>query len=99
MDLPKIYLVGKEKKFTIEVHNKGDNSISNFWDKCLADGTFYVLEKQQEYVYQPAYVGTCIYMDMGYGNFSYVCGMLFKEGVTVPEGYAVYEIGDEKIGM
>ncbi len=99
VELPKIYLVGKEVKYTIEVHKKGDNRISAFWDKCLADGTFSALEKQQEYVYQPAYVGTCIYSDMGYGNFSYICGMLFKQGVTVPEGYVVHEIGEEKIGV
>ena len=99
VDLPKVYLVGKEAKFNIEVHNKDDNSISAFWDKCFAEGTFSVLEKQQDYVYQPAYVGTCIYWDMGCDTFTYICGMLFKEGVTVPEGYVVREIGGEKIGM
>lgn len=99
VDLPKIYLVGKETKYNIEVHINGDNRIPAFWDKCLADGTFSALEKQPEYVYEPAYVGTCIDWDTGYGTFSYICGMLFKEGVTVPEGYVMREIGGEKIGM
>jgi len=33
--------------------------------------------------------------DTGYGTFSYICGMLFKEGVTVPEGYVMREIIEE----
>lgn len=99
MDLPKIYLVGKESKCNIEEHIKGNDRISTFWDKCLTDGTFSTLEKQREYIYEPAYVGASLDWDMGYGNFSYICGMLFTEGVTVPEGYVIREIGGEKIGV
>ena len=99
IDLPKVYLVGKGIEHNIEEHVKGDNPIAAFWDKCLADGTFSVLERQQEYVYEPAYVSACIDWDTGYGTFTYICGMLFKEGVAVPEGYVVREIGGEKIGM
>lgn len=60
IDLPKIYLVGKETRFNIETHIKSHNCIPAFWDKCLADGTFSVLEKQPEYIYEPAYVGSAI---------------------------------------
>jgi hypothetical protein len=99
VDLPKIYLVGKEIRHNIEDFTKGNSRIPAFWDKCLADGTFSVLEKQQNHRYEPAYVGACIDWDTGYGTFSYICGMLFKEGVTVPDGYAIREIGGEKIGV
>lgn len=99
VDLPKVYLVGKEIRHNIEDYIKGNNRIPAFWDECLADGTFLALEKQQSYIYEPAYVGACIDWDSGYGTFSYICGMLFKEGVTVPEGYVLREIGEEKIGM
>lgn len=99
VELPKIYLVGKESKYNIELHIKGDNRIPAFWDKCLADGTFPVLEKKSEHICEPAYVGTTIDWDMGYGTFSYICGMLFKEAVTVPDGYVMRELGAEKVGL
>lgn len=95
-DMPKVYLVGKESKHNIQTHMQGDNRIPAFWDKCLADGTFKELEKQAEFLYEPGYVGSSINWEMGYGKFYYVCGMLFKEGVTVPEGYVMHEIGAVK---
>ncbi len=98
-DLPKVYLVGKEIRHNIEDYTKGHNRIPAFWDKCLADGTFSALEKQQNYIYEPAYVGACIDWGTGYGTFSYICGMLFRESVTVPDGYAIRKIGGEKIGI
>lgn len=97
-ELPKVYLVGKETKYNIQTHIQGDNRIPAFWDKCLADGTFKELEKQAELLYEPGYVGSSINWEMGYGKFSYVCGMLFKEGVIVPEGYVMHEIGEVRVG-
>lgn len=97
-DMPKVYLVGRESKYNIQTYIQGDNRIPAFWDKCLADGTFKELEKQWEFLYEPGYAGATINWDMGYGRFSYVCGMLYKEGVTVPEGYVMHEIGDVKVG-
>lgn len=99
VDLPKIYLVGKEERYNIEVHMKGDNRVPALWDRCFADGTFSTLEKQSDFIYDPSYVGLMIDWDMGYGNFSYICGMLFKEGVTVPEGFVLREINAGKAGL
>ncbi len=99
LDMPKVYLVGKEKQYNIEAHLKGENQIPALWDRCFTDGTFSTLEKQSDFIYDPSYVGLMIDWDMGYGKFSYICGMLFKEGVTVPEGFVLREINAGKVGL
>lgn len=99
VELPRIYLVGKELRYNMEEHMKGDNRIPAFWYKCFADNIFSILEKQPDYILDPAYVGLMMDWDKGDGNFSYICGMLFKEGVTVPEGFVLREIGTEKAGL
>lgn len=97
--LPKIYLVGKELRYDMEVHMKGDNRIPAFWEKCFAENIFSTLEKQSDYVYDTAYVGVMIDWDKGDGNFSYICGMLFKEGIPAPEGFVLREIAAGKVGL
>ena len=32
--LPKIFIVGKEIRYSDEALNKGDNRLPGFWDKC-----------------------------------------------------------------
>jgi len=98
-ELPKIYLVGKELRYDMEVHMKGDNRIPAFWEKCFAENIFSTLEKQSDYVYDPAYVGVMMDWDKGDGNFSYICGMLFKEGISAPEGFVLREIAAGKVGL
>lgn len=99
VDLPKTCLVGKASRFNSELHFKGINRIPAFWDRCLSDGTFAPLESKTDALYEPAYVGASMDWDMGYGTFTYICGMLFKEDVTVSEGYVMREFGGEKIAM
>ncbi|ACL74788.1 hypothetical protein, partial [Ruminiclostridium cellulolyticum] len=55
--LPRIKLVGKELRYNMEAHMKGDNRMPAFWDKCFANEIFLLLEKQTEFVYDSAYVG------------------------------------------
>lgn len=87
ISLPKLCLVGKELKINMEEHMKGNNRIPGFWDKCFGDGTFSTLEQQPDFIYNDAYVGFMMDWDKGDGYFSYVCGILMKEGVTIPDGF------------
>lgn len=97
--LPKLYLVGKELRYNMEALMKGDNRIPAFWDKCFTDEVFSTLEKQSEFIFNNAYVGVMMDWDMGDGDFSYICGMLFNEGVTAPEGFVLREIEATKVGI
>lgn len=99
VDLPKLYLVGKEERFNIQDFMKGEVLVSDFWVRCYEDGTFATLERQSDFLYDPSRIGLTIDWDMGAGCFTYFCGMRFIEGVTVPEGYAVRELTGEKAGL
>ncbi|EGD46578.1 hypothetical protein Cpap_0958 [Ruminiclostridium papyrosolvens DSM 2782] len=91
-----VKLVGKELRYNMEAHMKGDNRLPAFWDKCFADYTFLLLEEQTNYIYNSSYVGIMLDWDKGDGEFSYVIGMLMKDGVTVPEGYYYKDIEDTR---
>lgn len=97
--LPKLKLVGKELRYNMEAHMKGDNRIPAFWDKCFADDIFSLLEKQADYVYDDAYVGVMLDWDKGDGDFSYIAGMLMKEGAAVPDGYCSRELEETEAAI
>lgn len=92
VEMPDVLVIGK----TIKVdwaHIRDHNPIPEFWEKCLADGTFKRLEQCGEQVYDPSYVG---YMTM----HSYTCGMLMKKGCTIPgEGFDTHEIMPTKVAV
>jgi predicted transcriptional regulator YdeE len=90
--LPSLKLVGKELRYNMEVHMKGGNRIPSFWDNCFADETFSLLEKQADSIYDDSYVGVMLDWYKGDGDFSYIVGMLMKDGVTVPDGYVCRDI-------
>lgn len=95
--LPSLKVLGKELRYNMEKHMKGDNRIPNFWDKCFADKTFSLLEKQTDFVYDNAYVGVMLDWDKGDGDFSYIVGMLMKDGVSVPDGYICRDIEETDV--
>ncbi len=97
--LPNIKLVGKELRYNMEAHMKGDNRIPAFWDKCFTDGTFSLLEKQTSFIYDSAYVGVMLDWDNGDGDFSYIVGMLMKDGVSVPDGYYYKDIEETDVAI
>ena len=97
--LPKLMLVGKELRYNMEAHMKGDNRMPAFWDKCFVDEIFSLLEKQTDFVYDNAYVGVMIDWDKGDGDFSYIVGMLMKEGVSVPNGYYNRDIEETDVAI
>lgn len=97
--LPALKLVGKEIRYSMEDHMKGDNRLPAFWDKCFADDIFSPLEKQSEYIYDNSTVGFMFDWDKGDGNFSYVVGMLMKDGVSVPDGYFCRDIEESDVAI
>jgi predicted transcriptional regulator YdeE len=92
VELPKLLLVGKEIRYSMEEQMTGQNRLPAFWGACFAENIFAPLEAQAEQVYDPAYVGVMVDWDRGDGEFSYIVGMLMKEGAAVPEGYQSREL-------
>lgn len=78
---------------------KGDNRIPAFWGTCFSDGTFAILEKQADFIFDGSYAGVMTDWSRGDGNFSYICGIMMKEGVTVPEGFIMHEMDATKVGI
>ncbi len=99
VELPKIYVIGKELRYSMDAHMKGDNRIGALWNQCFAEELFTTLEKQADFIFDPAYVGVMLDWGKGDGDFSYVCGMLFKEGASVPEGCVIKEIDATKAAV
>lgn len=99
VELPKLCLVGKELRYNMDGHMKGDNRIPAFWEECFADGVFAELEKQPEYLFDNSYVGLMTDWDKGDGDFSYICGMLFNKGAAVPDGFVTRELEATKAGI
>lgn len=97
--LPSLKLVGKELRYNMEAHMKGDNRIPTFWEKCFADGIFSLLEKQVDLVYDNSYVGVMLDWDKGDGDFSYIVGMLMKDDAFVPEGYVCRDIEETDVAI
>lgn len=97
IDLPKVYVVGKEIKVNMEEMMKGNSPIGEFWEKCMNDDTFETLQKQN--VYSNDYVGFMTDWDKGDGNFIYSCGMLLLDSIAPTDEYTVREIAPTKIGL
>jgi len=97
--LPTICIVGKEIRYSDEALNQGDNRLPSFWDKCYKENIFAPLELQTEYVFDCSHVGVFLDWYVGDGDFSYVVGMLMKDGVDVPAGYFARELAETDVAL
>lgn len=97
--LPPLKLVGKEIRYNMESHMKGDNRMPAFWDRCFKEDIFSPLQAQVDFVYDNAYVGVMIDWDKGDGNFSYIVGMLMLEGVSIPDNYVHRDIEETDVAI
>ncbi len=86
-DQPRALVVGKEIRASMEEQAKGNNLLPALWDKCFAENAFAPLEAQADFIIDDAYIGIMLDFGLGDGNFTYIVGMLLKEGATVPESY------------
>ena len=50
--LPKVYIVGKEIRYSDEALNKGDNRLPGFWEECCMTNIFLPLEAQTAYIHK-----------------------------------------------
>ena len=95
--LPKLRIIGKELRYSDAALNHGDNRLPAFWDKCYKERIFAPLEVQAEYLFDASHAGVFLDWYLGDGDFSYVVGMLMKEGATVPEGYFARELPETDV--
>ena len=85
-ELPRLYLVAKELRYSMEALMQGDNRLPAFWGQCFGDGTFETLDKCGA-PYEDASVGLMADWDKGDGDFSYLIGVLFTSPVEIPAGF------------
>ena len=95
--LPKIIAVGKKFRYSHVALDNGDNRLPGFWDKCYKENIFAPLESQTEHIFDSSHAGVFFDWHLGDDNFSYIVGLLMKEGVVVPEGYSIYEIAETDV--
>ncbi|HLT00500.1 MAG TPA: GyrI-like domain-containing protein [Acholeplasma sp.] len=97
--LPKVIIIGKEIKHRFDLMMKGDNPIPAFWGKCFEENVFGILEAQKDFIYNADYVGVMCDFTKGDGEFSYIIGMIMKEGATVPDGFRAFVIEEGDVGI
>jgi predicted transcriptional regulator YdeE len=97
--LPKVLIVGKEIRYSDEALNNGDNRLPGFWDRCYQENIFAPLESQTEHIFDNSYAGVFLDWYLGDGDFSYIVGMLMKEGATVPAGYFARELAETEVAL
>lgn len=90
--LPKVYIVGKQLRYSDQALNEGDNRLPGFWDQCCREDLFAPLELQTEYVFNAAPAGVFMDWYLGDGDFTYMVGLLMKEGAAIPPGYSAREL-------
>ena len=98
IDQPEIVVVGKLIRFNLDGSKAKDNPPA-LWTRCFSDGTFSTLEALADHVHNPAYVGYMGGYDPATGEFDYICGMMMKPGVAVPEGFASRPLPPAKVAV
>ena len=96
--LPKSILIGKKVTYPIAKQGKsieegGNPPLTFLWQECSKDGTFDYLDNQKDSICLEAHLG--FYFDINKnedGTFSYIVGVLMKDGTTIPNGFDCYEV-------
>ena len=97
--LPKLWIIGKELRYSDAALNHGDNRLPDFWNKCYQEHIFDPLEAQTEYHFEASHAGVFLDWYLGDGDFSYVVGMLMKEGARVPAGYFARALPETDVAL
>ncbi len=92
VDLPDLVAVGRALCAPMEAMMGDSNPIPAFWDRCFADGTFAALEAAAEGQWDPSYVGLMADFRSREGKFTYLCGILYRQGVALPAGFEVLPV-------
>jgi len=96
IEQPEIVIVGKFFHL-----GKDDMSPAAFWKQCGEEGVFATLEALSDHIHNPAHIG---FMDTNNGLWRggtsrYLCGMMMKPGVPVPDGFATQTLKPAKVGV
>ena len=92
--LPKLYIVGKEIRYSHVALDNGDNRLPAFWEKCIKDNVFAPLEAQTDSIYINSHASVFLDWYLGDDDFTYIVGMLMKDGAAIPDGYVVRELAE-----
>ena len=100
IEQPEIIVVGKSIHLYTD-GTKAEMTPPELWARCFADGTLATLEALADFIHNPAYVG---YMDTNNGAWKggegrYICGMMMKPGVSVPDGFAAQTLKPAKVAV
>ena len=96
---PKLVCIGKVLRHSMKELQSGNNQLGAFWDECFETNAFAPLEAQADYVYDDSYVGLMCDWERGDDYFSYIIGMMMREGASVPEGYETFTLEACDVGV
>lgn len=92
ISLPRLLVVGKALRYSDKALNTGDNRLPGFWNSCYNENLFAPLEAQESFIFNCAHAGVFIDWDLGDGDFTYIVGILMRQGVIIPSGYIAKEL-------
>jgi len=93
-ELPQMCVVGRAIKVPSSMET---NPIPALWGQCFGDGTFETLDALESYHLEKDYVGWMGEWDEE--GFVYICGMLMRPDVPVPEGFDFRELPAAKAAV
>jgi predicted transcriptional regulator YdeE len=96
---PKLYIIGKQIRYSFDALDKGDNRLPAFWDKCINENIFAPLESQIGNIYDISYAGVFLDWYLGDSDFTYIVGMLMEDGTVIPDGYIVRELAETEVAL
>jgi len=96
---PEILVVGKLTRSDFQGRMPDGRHLSDLWGDCFNTGVFATLEALVPHIHNPAYVGYMDGCDFAAGVMNYLCGMMMKPGVPVPDGFAAQKIAPAKIAV
>ena len=99
VELPEVLAVGRLVVADMNGLMPDKRTLGDLWGECLGNGMFARLEALKDFVHDPAYVGYMDCFDFSKGLFRYLCGMLMKPGVPVPEGFVAVPIPAAKVAV
>ena len=97
--MPKLWIVGKELRYSDAALSSGDNRRPAFWNDCYNAQIFDSLEERKDLHFDGSHAGVFIDWYLGDGDFSYIVGMLMKAPPTDLQGYDLRELPETEAAV